>query len=35
MAKEDIKQLQEENAALKQEVERLKDELIRMVSRDE
>ncbi|MBQ2210773.1 MAG: helix-turn-helix domain-containing protein [Prevotella sp.] len=34
MAKEDIKQLQEENAALKQEVERLKDELIRMVSRN-
>lgn len=34
MAKEDIKQLQEENAFLKKEVERLKDELVRMVSRN-
>ncbi|MBO7045354.1 MAG: helix-turn-helix domain-containing protein [Prevotella sp.] len=34
MAKEDLKQLQEENAFLKKEVERLKDELVRMVSRN-
>ena len=34
MAKDEIKQLQEENAFLRQEVERLKDELVRMVSRN-
>jgi len=34
MAKDDIKQLQEENAFLRKEVERLKDELVRMVSRN-
>lgn len=34
MANEDLKQLQEENAFLKKEVERLKDELVRMVSRN-
>ena len=32
--KEDIKQLQEENAFLRNEVERLKDELVRLVSRN-
>jgi AraC-like DNA-binding protein len=34
MTKEEIKQLQDENAFLKGEVERLKDELVRMVSRN-
>ena len=34
MTKEEIKQLQDENAFLKVEVERLKDELIRLVSRN-
>ena len=34
MKAEEIKQLQEENAFLKGEVERLKDELVRMVSRN-
>ena len=34
MSQEDIKKLQEENAFLKGEVERLKDELVRMVSRN-
>ncbi|MBP5715086.1 MAG: helix-turn-helix domain-containing protein [Prevotella sp.] len=34
MKAEEIKQLQEENAFLKKEVERLKDELVRMVSRN-
>lgn len=34
MKTEEIKQLQEENAFLKKEVERLKDELVRMVSRN-
>ena len=34
MAKEDVKQLQEENEFLKKEVQRLKDELLRMVSRN-
>jgi transcriptional regulator GlxA family with amidase domain len=34
MTKEEIKQLQEENAFLKAEVERLKDELVRLVSRN-
>ena len=32
--KEDLKKLQEENAFLRGEVERLKDELIRLVSRN-
>ena len=32
--KEDIKQLQQENALLRDEVERLKDELVRLVSRN-
>ena len=34
MTKEDIQRLQEENAALREEVERLKNELIRLVSRN-
>lgn len=34
MTKEEIKQMQEENVFLKKEVERLKDELVRMVSRN-
>lgn len=34
MTKEDIKRLQEENVALREEVERLKNELIRLVSRN-
>ena len=34
MDNDDIKKLQEENASLKQEVEHLKDELVRMVSRN-
>jgi transcriptional regulator GlxA family with amidase domain len=34
MAKDDIKQMQEEIVFLKKEVERLKDELVRMVSRN-
>ena len=34
MTKDEIKQLQDENAFLKGEVERLKDELVRMVSRN-
>ena len=34
MANEDINQLKEENAFLRKEVERLKDELVRMVSRN-
>ena len=34
MAKEDVKQYQDEIAFLKKEVERLKDELVRMVSRN-
>ena len=34
MTKEEIKQMQEENIFLKKEVERLKDELVRMVSRN-
>ena len=33
MSKEEIKQLQDENASLKEEVERLKNELVRLVSR--
>ena len=32
--KEDLKKLQEENAFLREEVDRLKDELIRLVSRN-
>ena len=34
MTEKEIKQLQEENSFLKKEVERLKDELVRMVSRN-
>ena len=34
MTEEEIKLLKDENAALKGEVERLKDELVRMVSRN-
>ena len=34
MKEEDIKQLQDENAQLRSEVERLKDELVRLVSRN-
>ena len=34
MTKEDMQRLQEENAALREEVERLKNELIRLVSRN-
>ncbi len=34
MTEEELQQLKEENAALKGEVERLKDELVRMVSRN-
>ena len=34
MSKEEIKQLQDENASLKEEVERLKNELVRLVSRN-
>ena len=34
MAKDDVKQMQEEIAFLKKEIERLKDELVRMVSRN-
>ena len=34
MTEEDIKRLQEENASLRKEVEKLKDELIRLVTRN-
>lgn len=34
MSKEEIKQLQDENASLREEVERLKNELVRLVSRN-
>ena len=34
MTEEDIKRLQEENAELRREVEKLKNELIRLVSRN-
>ena len=34
MTEKEIKQIQEENSFLKKEVERLKDELVRMVSRN-
>ncbi len=34
MKQEEIKQLQEENAALRQEIDKLRNELIRLVSRN-
>lgn len=34
MTNEEIKRLQDENSHLKQEVERLKDEMVRLVSRN-